>query len=116
MSAGFYAITMDQGATFTLDLIYKDSAGQIIDLTNYTAAMQIRNSYESSTPVLSLTTSNGGISITGNQGKISILATAIQTAAITAGSYVYDLEITLGTVVSRIIQGPVNVVPEVTRA
>ena len=41
--------------------------------------------------------------------------TAAQTAAITAGSYVYDLEIVTGAVVTRIIQGRANVTREITR-
>jgi len=37
-----YNILIDQGATYTLAITYKDSAGAAINLTNYTAAMQLR--------------------------------------------------------------------------
>jgi hypothetical protein len=115
MSAGIYDFIMDQGSTFNLEVLYRDTNDAIIDLTGYTAAMQIRKSYD--TPViLNLTTENGGITITGNLGKIDIQASATQTGAILNGEYVYDLEITLGTTVQRVIQGTVNVTPEVTRA
>jgi len=116
MSAGIYNFTMDQGATFGLEVIYKNANDVVINLNGYTAKLQIRSAYDTSQPALSLTTENGGIAITGNLGKIAITATATQTAAIPSGEYVYDLEIYSGALVSRVIQGRVNVAPEVTRA
>jgi hypothetical protein len=116
MTAGIYVLTLDQGANFNLELLYKDANNAVINLNGYTAAMQIRKAYDASVKALDLTTENGGIVITGNLGKIAISATATQTAAIPSGEYVYDVEITSGGVVSRILQGNVNVSPEVTRA
>lgn len=110
-----YQISIDQGATYSLALTYKDSNGTAINLTGYTAAMQIRTSYDSSTTVVSLTSSSG-IVITAATGLLTITITSIQTAALTPGTYVYDLEITSGSgVVSRLIQGSVMVSAEVTR-
>lgn len=116
MSAGIYNFTLDQGATWNLEVIYKNANNAVINLTNYTAALQIRKAYDASVVALDLTTTNGGITITGAQGKIDITATATQTAAIVSGDYVFDLEIASGGVVSRILQGTVCVSPEVTRA
>jgi hypothetical protein len=116
MSAGIYNFTLDQGATFALSIVYKDNEGVPINLTGYAAAMQIRDAYDSSAAVLSLNTTTGGISIVGAEGKINITATASQTAAIPFGEYVYDLEISLSGVVTRVIKGVVSVSPEVTRA
>lgn len=115
MTAGLYNFTIDQGANWNLNVIYKDSAGAVINLTGYTAAMQLRQNYNSDTAELTLDTSNGGIIITGAQGKLFISATAAQTGALDAGFYVYDLEISSGGVVTRIIQGQVTVAGEVTR-
>ena len=115
MTAGLYNFTIDQGANWNLNVIYKDSAGAVINLTGYTAAMQLRQNYNSDTAELTLDTSNGGIVITGAQGKLFISATAAQTGALDAGFYVYDLEISSGGVVTRIIQGQVTVAGEVTR-
>ena len=43
MSAGTYDIEIEKGATFNLDIDYKDSADALFDLTsNYTAKMYIR--------------------------------------------------------------------------
>lgn len=115
MTAGIYNFTMDQGSNWNLNVIYKDANGNPINLTGYTAAMQLRQNYNSDTAVLTLSTSNGGITITGNLGKLFLSATAAQTGGLDAGFYVYDLEITSGGVVTRIIQGQITVAGEVTR-
>lgn len=115
MSAGIYNFTMDQGSNWNLNVLYKDSNGAAINLTGYTAAMQLRQNYNSDDAVLTLTTSNGGIVITGNLGKLVLSATATQTGALDAGYYVYDLEIASGGVVTRLFQGQITVAGEVTR-
>jgi hypothetical protein len=115
MTAGIYNFTIDQGSNWDLNVIYKDSTGTVINLTGYTAAMQLRQNYNSDTADLTLNTSNGGIVITGAQGKLVLSATAVQTAALDAGFYVYDLEISSGGVVTRLIQGQITVAGEVTR-
>lgn len=115
MTAGIYNFTIDQGSNWNLNVIYKDANGAPINLTGYTAAMQLRENYNSDVAELTLSTSNGGITITGNLGKLALTATASQTAALSSGFYVYDLEISSGGVVTRIIQGQITVAGEVTR-
>ena len=115
MTAGIYNFTIDQGSNWNLNVVYKDSTGTVINLTGYTAAMQLRQNYNSDTAELTLNTSTGGIVITGAQGKLVLSATAIQTGALDAGFYVYDLEISSGGVVTRLIQGQITVAGEVTR-
>jgi hypothetical protein len=116
MTAGNNNFVIDQGADWFVTVVYKDSAGVAINLTGYTAALQIRDTYADSTTDLSLTSPSGGITITGATGTIAIRATAAQTAAIAAGNYVYDLEITsVGGIVTRLIQGKISLSPQVTR-
>jgi hypothetical protein len=115
MTAGIYNFTMDQGSDWDLNVLYQDSNGAAINLTGYTAAMQLRQNYNSDSAELTLTTSNGGIVITGALGKLVLHATAAQTGGLDAGYYVYDLEISSGGVVTRIIQGQITVAGEVTR-
>jgi hypothetical protein len=112
--AGIYNFTLDQGSTWTLQIVYKDSNGTPINLTNYTAEMQVRRKFDSDTPVLTLSTSNGGITIVGATGTLNLIATDEQ-AAIDPGLYVYDLELSTGGVRTRLIQGTVTVSGEVTR-
>jgi hypothetical protein len=114
MAAATHNLIIDQGATWRLNLLYKDSENSPIDLTGYTAQLQLRTSYDAASASLNL--SNGsGITITANTGSIAIVATATQTNALIAGDYVYDLEITLSGEVTRLIQGRAIVRPQVTR-
>ena len=115
MPAGQYDITCDQGATFSRVITWKNSNGTPIDLTNYTARMQVRSNYPSNTVILSLTTENSGIALGGVLGTITLAATATATAAIAANEYVYDLELITGSNVTRVVEGSFTVTPEVTR-
>ena len=110
---GVYKIVCPQGAT--LDKTFTaTNDGNPVDWTGYTAALQVRQFYGSDTPVLSLSTGSG-ISALSSNGEITITATATQTAAIPAGNYVYDLELTSGSYKIRLLEGTFVVTPEVTR-
>lgn len=118
MPAGSYNIVCDQGATFGLSLTYEDATGAVINLTNYTARMQVRAKTNSPTTILSLTSAaGGGITLGGAAGTIVISISATSTAALDPGDYVYDLELvhTSTSAVTRLIQGRFRVSGEVTR-
>lgn len=104
-------LTIDQGSTFTVNIDCTASDGNILNLTGYTVAGQIRKNYDS-------TTSTALTSVIGNAtgGRLTISLTAVQTNALTAGRYVYDVEITSAqSVVTRVVEGQVEVTPGVTR-
>jgi hypothetical protein len=115
MTAGIYNATIDQGSIWNVTLIYQDSDGDPVDLTNYTAAMQLRQNYNSTLADLTLTTENGGLTITPLTGTIQVAATATQTGLLSSGFYVYDLELMSGSNISRLIQGQITVAEQVTR-
>jgi hypothetical protein len=115
MSAGIYNDILDQGATYELVVVYKDENNVPINLTGYNAYMQLRENYDSTVADLTLTTVNGGISINGPLGEITITATATQTTALTSDYYLYDLELVNGSAVTRLLQGQITVNSEVTR-
>lgn len=113
-----YNVEIDQGADWFLDVNYDNPNGTPVNLTGYTAALQLRSTPADSTAVLSLTSAaGGGITITPLTGLVSIHATANQTTIIDEGTYYYDLEITdaYTGVVTRLIQGQAIVSAEVTR-
>ena len=89
------------------------------DLDGYTARMQVRRLREDTNYMIEITTENGGIDVEplGEQGRIDLTMTAVQTAALDSDG-VYDLEIidtgATGTV-SKVIKGTFTLVPEVTR-
>jgi hypothetical protein len=114
MAAGRENLIIDQGADWYVTFVYEDSTGTPINITGFTAAMQLRSLPSDSATALSLTTGSG-ITITGATGTIAIHATAAQTGAIQAGVYYYDLEITGSGIVTRLIQGQITVSAQVTR-
>jgi hypothetical protein len=114
MAAGKENLVIDQGADWYVTFVYQDANGVPINITGYTAAMQLRSLPSDSATALSLSTGSG-ITITGATGTIAIHATAAQTGAIQAGNYYYDLEITSGGIVTRLIQGQITVSAQVTR-
>jgi hypothetical protein len=114
--AANYHIVMDQGATFNRLFTYNDSNDIPVNLTGYTARMQIREEVDSSTAALSLTTENGRIALGGTAGTVTLTVSATDTAAVTAGEYVYDIELVSGSgTVIRFLQGCFTVDAEVTR-
>ena len=113
-----YNTTIDQGADWYINFTYQNPAGTPVNITGYSAALQIRTSPLAKTTVLSLTSAvGGGITITGASGLLACRATALQTNAITNGKYAYDIEITAPStgVVTRICQGTIEVSAQVTR-
>jgi len=116
MSAGIYDIYIEQGATYNQPLVWKDSSGTAVNVTGYTARMQIRKTVDATTIILTLTTENGRIIVGGANGLITLLVSAADTAALTTFCGVYDLEvISPAGVVTRLLEGQVEVSKEVTR-
>jgi hypothetical protein len=115
MAAGTLDFTIEQGATFNLLLTWKID-GTPVNITNWTARLAARVDVEDSEVILSLTTSNGGITLGGAAGTISLDQTATQTALLPGGTYVYDLELISAVgAVTRLVQGELDISPEVTR-
>lgn len=113
---GSYSFTIYQGATFSRVLTWKDEAGTLINLTGFTARMHIRTSKDAAAPFVTLTTENGGITLGGALGTITLAIAAAATAILSEESGVYDLELVSGTgVVTRLLEGAVTVSKEVTR-
>ena len=115
MSATTYDILIEQGATFSQLVTYKES-GVPVSLVGYTARMQVRSTLESATTVVELTTANGRIALGGSAGTITLTISATDTAALTAGRGVYDLELVSGSgIVTRLLQGVCTISRNVTR-
>lgn len=117
MAAANYDITIEQGATFPLSIIWKDDSGTPINLDGYTARMQVRKSSQSDEVILNLTSNESDLSITlgGEDGTIDILIPAEVTAGLEVRRAVYDLELVNDPEITRLIQGSVTISPEVTK-
>ena len=103
-------ITIDQGTTFSTTIDVTDEDGNIVNLTGFTGAAQMRKHYTSPT-YYAFT-----VSVSAITGEVTLSMTANATNNVAPGRYVYDCELTdsNGTV-SRLVEGIVTVTPGVTR-
>lgn len=101
---------IDQGTTFSLSIIVSDQNGDPKDLTDYTAAAQMRRSYYTNTAI----DFTADVSLP-DDGEVTISLTAEETTAIKAGRYVYDIEISSESETIRVLEGIIVINPEVTK-
>jgi zona occludens toxin (predicted ATPase) len=116
MAAAQYDFEVEQGATLLKPIVWKDSTGAAVNLTGYTAKMQVRRSVASDDVLLELSNANGTLTITPLTGTVTMVFSAATTAAIDWKRGKYDLELTAadGTV-TRLIEGEITVSLEITR-
>jgi len=116
MAAGFHHFIIEQGATFQQTLTLKDSSDAVINLTGYTAEMDLRKNQDDSNEVITLTTANSRITMGGVAGTIILTISATDSAALSVGDGVYDLEITDSNgKVDRIMEGTYSIRGNVSR-
>ena len=104
-------LTIAQGATLTSAVTVKDAQGNAFNLTGYTAVAKLSKGFASTRTRTNMTTS---IATDATTGVVTLSLTATETAALDAERYVYDLEITSGAAVTRVIEGIITVRPQVT--
>jgi hypothetical protein len=109
--ADFVELTIEKGATFSSLITVNDDQGLAQDLTGYTARSQMRKSYYASSK------HDFTVSITSPlTGALSMGMSAANTSNISPGRYVFDVEIeNVSGDVTRIFEGIVTVLPNVTR-
>ena len=117
MSAGYHHFIIEQGATFGQTLTLKDSSDTVINLTGYASAeMDLRETPESSSEVLTLTTANSRIALGGSAGTVTLTISASDTANLTAGDGVFDLEVVDGSSnIYRVLEGTYSVRRNISR-
>lgn len=120
-------IEVFQGAYWSQTLLWKDGDGNPVDLTGYTARMQVRRTFEDPTPEIELTTENGRITLGLVEDppgtplynillEIEAGATEDLAATVSDRRWRYDLELVPpGGQVRRLLQGKFKVALEVTR-
>jgi len=110
-----YDISTEQGSSLSRVVTYSDANSSPINLTGYTARMQVRPRASSGYAYLTLTSPSGGLTLGGTTGTITILVDGSVTSAIPAGDYVYDLEVVNGAYVDKVMGGNFTLSAEVTR-
>jgi len=105
-------LVIDQGSDFGTTVTLTTDAGIAYGLSGHQVRGQMRKSYTSSTAY------NFSVSVANNStGEISIELDANTSSNMTAGRYVYDIEIESSAGdITRVLEGVVNLTPEVTRS
>jgi len=118
MTIETYDIEIKQGSYWSISVILKNDDETIIDLTGYSAKMQIRKDQSTNSKLydtLSTEAGNEKIVITGSEGKLALTITDTESSAYVFSSGYYDLEITdLSAHITRILQGVFSVNKNVT--
>lgn len=112
MPAEYANLLIESGSTFSYTKEFNNTDGTNRDFTGATGACKIRKSYYSNFNVYTLSVS---VDSPATDGKITISATANQTTTFKPGRYVYDVELTNGSVVTRILEGIAEVRPNATK-
>lgn len=126
MAAAKYSFVIEQGATLDFQIDWTDNSGSAIDLTGYSARMQIRPQVESDAVYISLSSDlqpdGTGINLNGSNGlqplesgSIGVFISAYSSSLLNFDKAVYDLEMVSGTYVVRLMEGYVNLSKNVTR-
>jgi hypothetical protein len=128
MAAGNYSFTVEQGTTVNFEIQYTDSESNPIDLTGYSGKMQIKSNFADDNPTTyatlssSLASDGTGLNFNGStgtkpltSGSIGVYISAVSSSAFNFAKAKYDLEITSGSIVTRLLQGTVSLSKEVTR-
>jgi hypothetical protein len=118
--AARHNITIDQGATFPLYIIWKDPAGAPINLTGYRIRMQIRQSPSTTVKLLDFDsntlTAGQSIGALNSTGVIDIKLAPSVTSALSFQNAEWDITATSGAgITTRLVQGKAWVSPAVTR-
>jgi hypothetical protein len=105
-------IPIDQGSDFSTVVTVTGANGLVFDLTGYLVRGQIRKTYTSLTAV-----SFAASIKSAAEGQISLALTAVQTAAMKPGRYLYDVEIVhiATSVVTRVVEGQIEINPRITQ-
>ena len=101
---------LDQGSTFEKTITAKNTAGGNVTISSGSTAAKLRQSTYSGNNIHTFSTSVSGSNVT-------ISMTATNTANVSAGQYVYDVEYTQSdaTTIERLAEGIVTVSPESTK-
>lgn len=114
-SGKYNGFVIEKGADFAPGLMtWKDSNDVAIDITGYTARMQIRKDFGDAFEI-ELTTGNGRIVLGGTLGTIQLTIVNADTDALNAGNFKYDLElISSSGIVTRLLEGSLSISENVT--
>jgi hypothetical protein len=107
-----YPLTLRIGDTETISVTVQDSSGTVINITGRSYAAQVRATADAASPLATFTC----LVTNGAAGQLACTLTATQTAALSTGVAVWDLQETNGATVTTLLAGPVRIDQDVTRS
>ena len=109
--SGKLDLIIEQGATFSRVITIKNSSNVAVNISTDSFAGQVRKRHQSGTKVADF-----DFSITdGANGEVTATISHANTTTMDTGDFVYDIEWTSGSTVTRLLEGTATVTPEVTR-
>jgi hypothetical protein len=102
-----------RGETFKVLVTLENiDRGEYFDITDYTFTGQVRENYTTDDVAATFTINKIAPFVSGN---VTVELTPEQTNAFTQRKYVYDINITSGSIARRILEGYFTVRPSATR-
>jgi hypothetical protein len=101
-----------QGATYKLNMTYSLD-GSPVNLSGFTATMQVGGTSSTSTPVLELSTASE-IVLGGAAGTIAVTVSSTAMTAVAANNYLYEFDLNSGSEIVKLLRGSFVVVAEIT--
>lgn len=100
-------ITINQGATYSMEIALYNTSNNALNVTNYTAASQLRKSYESLN-AFSFSTSL-------SNGMLTLSMTSNTTSSMWPGRYQFDVFLYyIDGTANKIMEGIAEVIPQIT--
>lgn len=108
-------LTINTGATFKANFDVVSTANTAFNFTGYTGSSQMAKSVSIGSTLYAVATFNVGFTSAAG-GKFSISLGSTITRGLTEGRYVYDILVSSGSTVYRIIDGMILVRPGISSA
>lgn len=108
-------LTINTGATFSANFSVVDTSSSSFNFSGWSGSSQIAKSVSIGSSSYALATFRVGFS-TSIQGRFNISLGSTQTRSLKEGRYVYDVLVSSGSTVYRIIEGNILVKPGISSA
>ena len=114
MAAGSHNFKIEHGADFNNTITYEDASGNKINLSGAAITLKAKDNRSDTNFVINLSVGSGITLSNPSQGEFTIAIPAATTATYAWNRAFYDLDISLSGVVTRLLQGQIQVIKSVS--
>lgn len=110
-----YALTLEQGTTLILDVVWHDPSGVVVDITGYEAKMHVVDSLSNREPLVEFSSTGGGstgtsLTVGTTNGTVTVGLTATASAALPFTEGVFEILVkSPGGVITALLKGTFTV-------